>query len=147
MYSSINPIVRFLFFMYIGTSFAAIPIFVLAFLYKLIVKIKIYWWVKNMKRNVYDVYDLNGTKLISEKTASEIAVALCVSANTVTKCCCEHRVLAGKYCVEKVAEVSKKPDNAVKNMIINEWEKAIAPFKNVEWVKSISPGVKRLAVK
>ena len=100
-----------------------------------------------MKRNVYDVYDLNGNKLISEKTASEIAVALCVSANTVTKCCCEHRVLAGKYCVEKVAEVSKKPDNAVKNLITNEWEKAIAPFKNVEWVKNISPGVKRLAVK
>ena len=40
MYSSINPIVRFLFLMYIGTSFAAIPIFVLVFLYKLIVKIK-----------------------------------------------------------------------------------------------------------
>ena len=40
MYSSINPIVRFLFFAYIGTSFAAIPIFVLVFLYKLIVKIK-----------------------------------------------------------------------------------------------------------
>ena len=40
MYSSINPIVRFLFLAYIGTSFATIPIFVLAFLYKLIVKIK-----------------------------------------------------------------------------------------------------------
>lgn len=100
-----------------------------------------------MKRNVYDVYDLNGTKLISEKTASEIAVALCVSANTVTKRCCDHRVLSGKYCVEKVAEVFKKPDSAVKNMIINEWEKATLPFKNVEWVKSFSPGVKRLAVK
>ena len=100
-----------------------------------------------MKRNVYDVYDLNGTKLIAEKTASEISVALCVPANLVTKCYCECRVLAGKYCVEKVNEISKKPDNAVKNMIINEWEKAIAPFKNVEWVKSISPGVKRLAVK
>lgn len=100
-----------------------------------------------MKRNVYDVYDLNGTKLISEKTASEIAVALCVPANMVTKCCCEYKVLAGKYCVEKVDEISKKPDNAVKNMIINEWENAIAPFRNVEWVKSISPGVKRLAVK
>lgn len=102
---------------------------------------------ENMKRNVYDVYDLNGNKLISEKTASEISVALCVPANMVTKCCCEYRVLAGKYCVEKVDEISKKPDNAVKNIIINEWEKAIAPFKNVEWVKSISPGVKRLVVK
>lgn len=100
-----------------------------------------------MKRNVYDVYDLNGTKLISEKTASEIAVTLCVPANLVAKCCCEHRILSGKYCIEKVAEVSKKPDSAVKNMIINEWEKAIAPFKNVEWVKSFSPGVKILAVK
>ena len=100
-----------------------------------------------MKRNVYDVYDLNGTKLIAEKTASEISVALCVPANLVTKCYCECRVLAGKYCVEKVNEISKKPDNAVKNMIINEWENAIAPFKNVEWVKNISPGVKRLAVK
>ena len=100
-----------------------------------------------MKRNVYDVYDLNGTKLISEKTASEIAVALCVSANTVTKCCCEQRVLSGKYCIEKVFEIPRERDSAVKNMIIEEWEKAIAPFKNVEWVKSISPGVKRLAVK
>ena len=100
-----------------------------------------------MKRNVYDVYDLNGNKLISEKTASEISVALCVPANMVTKCCCEYRVLAGKYCVEKVSKPPKERDSAVKNMIINEWEKAIAPFKNVEWVKSISPGVKRLAVK
>lgn len=100
-----------------------------------------------MKRNVYDVYDLNGNKLISEKTASEISVALCVPANLVTKCCCEYKVLAGKYCVEKVAEVSKKTDSAVKNMIFEEWENAIAPFKNVEWVKNISPGVKRLAVK
>lgn len=100
-----------------------------------------------MRKNVYDVYDLNGTKLISEKTASEISVALCVPANLVTKCCCEHRVMDGKYCVEKVCEISKKPDNVVKNIIINEWEKAIAPFKNVEWVKNISPGVKRLAVK
>ena len=40
MYSSINPIVRFLFFMYIGTSFAAIPVFIVVFLYKLIFKIK-----------------------------------------------------------------------------------------------------------
>ena len=100
-----------------------------------------------MRKNVYDVYDLNGTKLISEKTASEISVALCVPANLVTKCCCEHRVMDGKYCVEKVCEISKKPDNVVNNIIINEWEKAIAPFKNVEWVKNISPGVKRLAVK
>lgn len=100
-----------------------------------------------MRKNVYDVYDLNGTKLISEKTASEISVALCVTANLVTKCCCEHRVMDGKYCVEKVCEISKKPDNVVKNLITNEWEKAIAPFKNVEWVKNISPGVKRLAVK
>lgn len=100
-----------------------------------------------MRKNVYDVYDLNGTKLISEKTASEISVALCVPANLVTKCCCEHRVMDGKYCVEKVCEISKKPDNVVKNIIINEWENAIAPFKNVEWVKNISPGVKILAVK
>lgn len=40
MYSSINPIVRFLFLAYIGTSFAAIPVFLVVFLYKLIVKIK-----------------------------------------------------------------------------------------------------------
>lgn len=100
-----------------------------------------------MRKNVYDVYDLNGTKLISEKTASEISVVLCVPANLVTKCCCEHRVMDGKYCVEKVCEFSKKPDNVVKNIIINEWENAIAPFKNVEWVKSFSPGVKILAVK
>ena len=100
-----------------------------------------------MKRNVYDVYDLNGNKLISGKTASEISVALCVSAKMVTKCYCECRVLAGKYCVEKVYEPPKERDSAVKNMIFEEWEKAIAPFKNVEWVKSISPGVKRLAVK
>ena len=100
-----------------------------------------------MKRNVYDVYDLNGTKLISEKTASEIAVPLCVSANNVTKCCSEHRVLSGKYCVEKVAEVSKKTDNAVKNMIFEEWENAIAPFKNVEWVKSYSYGTRVLGAR
>ena len=100
-----------------------------------------------MKRNVYDVYDLNGTKLIAEKTASEISVALCVPANMVTKCCCEYRFLAGKYCVEKVSEPLKERDSSVKNMIFEEWENAIAPFKNVEWVKNISPGVKRLAVK
>ncbi len=40
MYSSINPIVRFLFLAYIGTSFAAIPVFAVVFLHKLIVKIK-----------------------------------------------------------------------------------------------------------
>ena len=99
-----------------------------------------------MKRNVYDVYDLNGTKLIAEKTASEISVALCVPANLVTKCYCECRVLAGKYCVEKVSKPPKERDSAVKNMIFEEWENAIAPFKNVELVKNISPGVKRLAV-
>ena len=100
-----------------------------------------------MKRNVYDVYDLNGTKLISEKTASEISVALCVPANLVTKCYCECRVLAGKYCVEKVNEIYKKPDNVVKNLITNEWEKAIAPFKNVEWVKSYSYGTRVLGAR
>ena len=61
-----------------------------------------------MKRNVYDVYDLNGNKLISGKTASEISVALCVSADYVTKCYCEHRILDGKYVVDKISEVPKK---------------------------------------
>lgn len=100
-----------------------------------------------MKRNVYDVYDLNGNKLISGKTASEISVALCVSADYVTKCYCEHRILDGKYVVDKISEVPKKQDNVIKKLIFDEWEKAVAPFKNVEWVKNISPGVKRLAVK
>ena len=100
-----------------------------------------------MKRNVYDVYDLKGNKLIAEKTASEISVALCVTAYYVTKCCCEHRALGGKYHIEKVYEISKKPDSEIKKIILDEWEKAVAPFKKVEWVKSISPGVKRLAVK
>lgn len=40
MYSSINPIVRFLFLAYIGTSFAAIPVFLVVFLHKLNIKIK-----------------------------------------------------------------------------------------------------------
>ncbi len=100
-----------------------------------------------MKRNVYDVYDLNGNKLISEKTASEIAVILCVSANNVTKSCCEQRVLVGKYCVEKVCESPKKRKNSVENIIFEQWENVVIPFKNVEWVKSYSYGTKVLGAR
>lgn len=100
-----------------------------------------------MKKNLYDVYDLFGNKLINEKTASEISVALCVPANKVTKYCCEHKVLEKKYYIEKVSQIDTKKENSVCDLILVEWEKAVAPFKNIIWTNQYEPGVKRLVVR
>ena len=101
-----------------------------------------------MTKSLYDVYDQFGNKLISEKSASEIGVALCVPASRVTKCFYDRKLLEGKYYVEKVYnKLSKKEEEQMPILLSCEWEKAVAPFKNVEWVKEYIPGAKRLMVK
>lgn len=103
-----------------------------------------------MRKNIYDIYDLAGNKVIGEMTGSEIAQALNVNIERIAKCSSGGTSLLGRYKVVKVGEkesknTSKKnEDDAFKRRILNEWETIIAPFKKVIWVKEYGPGVRRL---
>lgn len=95
-------------------------------------------------KNIYDVYDLEGNRIISAKSASEIAISLGTTAKNVAKSYREQRTIAGSYYVEKVFSPKEKISNSSAELIMSEWERVTSLFKNVEWVKSYSPGVKKL---
>lgn len=95
-------------------------------------------------KSIYDIYDLEGKRIISAKSASEIASALGVTEKHVGKCYREQRMIAGIYYVEKVFNPKEKSSNSSAELILSEWERVTSLFKNVEWVKTYSPGVKKL---
>ena len=95
-------------------------------------------------KNIYDVYDSVGNKIVSAKNASEIASILGVTEKHVSKCYREQRMLAGIYYVEKVFNPKENESNSCAELILAEWERVTSLFKNVEWVKSYGPGVKKL---
>ena len=100
-----------------------------------------------MKTNLYDVYDADGKCIIKSKTAKEASVILDIPALGITKSACKGHKLKGIYRIEKVGEITNSEDNTAKEYILEEWDKIVAPFKNVIWVKEYEPGVKRLMIK
>lgn len=99
-----------------------------------------------MSKNLYDVYDLNDNLVIKAMTSDEIAKALDVSVRHVSKCEIECKKLKSKYKIVK-SEQEYNSMNTVEKIIRVKWDEARKPFLNVEWVKEMAPGVKRLIVR
>ena len=91
------------------------------------------------KVNKYNVYD-NGKLIIENATHREIAKEIDCSTICISNYVDNGNKFAGRYTFEfsGVAE----PDNA-ETTFVREWNAAVAPFKNVIWVKS---GGRRLCV-
>ena len=100
-----------------------------------------------MRTNLYDVYDVDGKCIIESKTAKEVSTILDIPANRITKCACNGQKARGIYTVKRVGELANSEDNTVKEYLLEEWDKIVAPFKNVIWVREYEPGVKRLHIK
>lgn len=99
-----------------------------------------------MRTNLYDVYDADGKCIIESKTAKEVSAILDIPALAVTRSACKGHKLRGIYPIEKVGELANSEDNTVKEYLLEEWDKIVAPFKHVIWVKEYEPGVKRLKI-
>ena len=99
-----------------------------------------------MRRNIYDLYDLAGNKVIEGMTGDEISKALNVTSAHVSKCAIENKRLLSKYRVVKVAEEENSKENIIKTLLMTEWDKVAGPFRKVIWVKKYVPGEKRLSV-
>lgn len=104
-----------------------------------------------MRTNLYDIYDKDGKRIIESKTGKEIAKILDVPDHRVTKCKYNGQKLKGIYTIVKVGEKAserakevKKQQDAVKRLLVKEWEKTRAPFLKVTWVKEDGRGVKKL---
>ena len=100
-----------------------------------------------MKRNLYDVYDLSGNKIIEESSGTEIAKALGTTVHNVTRSALEDRCMLNRYKVVRVGSEENDKESIVKRMLLEEWDKIIKPFKKVVWVKESGPGVKELSVR
>ena len=96
-----------------------------------------------MGRSVYDVYDKDGSLIIEKMTSAEIGAALNESPISIARCSNSDKLLKGRYGVVKAGEI-KAGNVETEKIILKEWDKAVAPFKKVIWVKEYSPGVKRL---
>ncbi len=61
-----------------------------------------------MGRCVYDVYDLEGNKVIEKRTGIEIAQELNTDSDYVVKCAHEKKYLLDKYEISKAGELINK---------------------------------------
>ena len=97
-----------------------------------------------MGQNIYNVYDENGNLIIEKKTSAEISAALNGDSENIARLAQSNTLLHGKYEIVKVGKASK---NDATGMILNEWDKVVAPLRKVIWVREMGPGVKRLGSK
>ena len=97
-----------------------------------------------MGRCVYDVYDLEGNKVIEKKTGIEIAQELNTDPDYVVKCAHEKKYLLDKYEISKAGELINKKSCDIEKMLLSEWDKVTAPLRKVIWVKEYGPGVRKL---
>lgn len=96
-----------------------------------------------MGRAVYDVYDKDGNLIIEKMTSAEIGAALNESPKVIAAYSNSDKLLKGRYGIVKAGEV-KAGNPETEKLILAEWDKVIAPFKKVIWVKEYGPGVRRL---
>ena len=99
--------------------------------------------------NICDVYNLEGEKVISEKTFTEISEILNVPRRRVLNSFYRGSRVGGVYLVVKSMDELQEEEyrNSNSRLILEEWEKVVKPFKNVEWVKSYSYGTKVLGAR
>ena len=96
-----------------------------------------------MGRYVYDVYDKDGNLIIEKMTSAEIGAALNESPVSIARCSTTGKLLKGRYGIVKSGKI-KAGNPETEKLILAEWDKVIAPFKKVIWVKEYGPGVRRL---
>lgn len=100
-----------------------------------------------MTANLYNVYDNEGNIIIKEKTSSEVARKLNVTAMRVANCGNNGQRIRGIYKIEKSGKVAQSQidyDDRDKRIALAEWDKVVSPFRNVIWVKEDGPDVRRL---
>ena len=95
--------------------------------------------------NLYNVYDMRGNKLISNKDSKTIGRTLDITPQRVAKCANYGQSVRGIYKIEKVdCDFEKEKNSEFENLLLDEWDKVTAPFRNIIWVKEYKEGVKRL---
>lgn len=99
--------------------------------------------------NICDVYDLENKKILSQKTFAEISEILNISQKSVANSFYRGSRVGGVYLVVKSMDELQEEEyrNSNSRLILEEWEKVVKPFKNVEWVKSYSYGTKVLGAR
>ena len=102
--------------------------------------------------NICDVYNLEGEKVIFEKTFTEISEILNVPRRRVLNSFYRGSRICGTFLVVKCKsaeeeELNENYCNRNAKLISEEWENVVKPFRNVEWVKNYSYGTKVLRVK
>lgn len=99
--------------------------------------------------NICDVYNLEGEKVLSQKTFTEISEILNISRKSVVNSFYRGSRVGGIYLVVKSMDELQEEEyrNSNSRLILEEWEKVVKPFKNVEWVKSYSYGTKVLGAR
>lgn len=96
------------------------------------------------KVNLYNVLDLEGKVLHENVSAREIAERTGQSQSFVLRAVQRGNILSKKYRVELAQERIPDGNDLVKLRLLDEWDKARAPFLRVRWVKEMGKGVKCL---
>lgn len=92
--------------------------------------------------HVYDLYCED--RLIGQsKAAGQIANLMGIPIGAVTVYAKEKKLLDGRY------KIVQKKEKAKSHLayVLEDWDKITEPFRHVEWVKELGPGVKKLEVK
>lgn len=92
-----------------------------------------------MKYNLYNIHTKG--RLLKEVDRNKIAEYTGMHLNSVSKHAREGTIYKEKY---KVVIVADKEKLTKDSKFMHEWEDTVAPFRNVEWVKS---GGRQLKVK
>ena len=96
-----------------------------------------------MGQVVYDVYDKDGNLIIEKMTSIEIGAAINETPDCIARYARSTELLHGKYGIVKAGEI-KAGNVGTERIVRKEWDKVVAPFRKVIWVKEYGPGVKRL---
>lgn len=91
--------------------------------------------------HVYDLYCEN--RLIGQsKAAGQIANLMGIPIGAVTAYAKDGTLVDGRY------KIVRKNDKAKAHLAyaLEDWDKITEPFRHVEWVKELGPGVKKLEV-
>ena len=97
-----------------------------------------------MVTNVYDVYNADGKKIMTNVLGKEVAAKLNVDPIRVAQCSNTGQRIRRIYKIVKSGELTRGDGNTASDAIIMEWERVVAPLRNVIWVKSEEEGARKL---
>lgn len=104
------------------------------------------------RETLVNIYNLNGEKILDSITLRDASEKLDIPLSTIRNAYHRGSITRGKYRIEKVGPTNPEPRTKKKQapkpskeeIFKKEWEDAVAPFRNVRWVKN---GGRRLEFK